>query len=585
MNRSQTTNTNSDVSFSGANRVERGGITMPAVPVLQQKSEPVSEKDISNNPLPNTLKSFQLKAAIPNGIASSEIQPVQRKNDTGLPDNLKAGVENLSGFSMDDVKVHYNSDKPAQLKAFAYAQGTDIHIASRQEKHLPHEAWHVAQQKQGRVQATTQMKGNVAVNDDKMLETEADVMGNKAFQLVNYGIEDNSQLRVQPPVTNSHVQQITQLKERNKVVTGTTHVVNEAGGSLYKKNWWENEQEELHAGNRIVVETDDQLVSRRGPNQEQAMFNESDEHGAQQYLWYGLRKINDVPPRIGHSYVREDTFGAPEDEFQQVELWHGDETHTSNGSIRNWLRSFGLNPPARELYPFLAQSGEVYGTTKTDAVRLMNDLGLYWSSVKRVQFQAYYSNSKNPGPGHLLMYDCQEGIMYQFKGHIVSQNPNMKTLRDHVDDYMEKPSSIDEGVGKTPKSVDFFDATKEGVKTKAFSQKLELRKEDKETAEKNERARRVKDDEPLHTRVLSVEVMLSNREYEKLKLMFSLREVIGFYNFCQEASMIDPGATRCLSILEDVAAMRGRILKPGKAGDVLIEFVEWMEIQGHITDL
>ena len=108
---------------------------------------------------------------------------LQRKaNHTGLPDQLKSGIENLSGHSMDDVKVHYNSDKPAQLQAHAYAQGTDIHIASGQEKHLPHEAWHVVQQKQGRVKPTLQMKGKVNVNDDKGLEKEADVMGAKALQ-------------------------------------------------------------------------------------------------------------------------------------------------------------------------------------------------------------------------------------------------------------------------------------------------------------------------------------------------------------------------------------------------------------------
>ena len=32
-------------------------------------------------------------------------------NNTGLPNNLKAGIENLSGLSMHDVKVHYNSSK------------------------------------------------------------------------------------------------------------------------------------------------------------------------------------------------------------------------------------------------------------------------------------------------------------------------------------------------------------------------------------------------------------------------------------------------------------------------------------------
>ncbi|KAF2341833.1 eCIS core domain-containing protein [Flavobacterium tistrianum] len=111
---------------------------------------------------------------------------LQRKaNNTGLPDNLKSGIENLSGHSMDDVKVHYNSDKPAQLNAHAYAQGSDIHIASGQEKHLPHEAWHVVQQKQGRVKPTLQMKGKVNVNDDKGLENEADIMGQKALLTQN----------------------------------------------------------------------------------------------------------------------------------------------------------------------------------------------------------------------------------------------------------------------------------------------------------------------------------------------------------------------------------------------------------------
>ena len=97
--------------------------------------------------------------------------PIQKKeNNTGLPDDLKSGIENLSGYAMDDVKVHYNSDKPTQLNAHAYAQGTDIHLASGQEKHLPHEAWHVVQQKQGRVQPTMQMKGKVNINDDEDLE-------------------------------------------------------------------------------------------------------------------------------------------------------------------------------------------------------------------------------------------------------------------------------------------------------------------------------------------------------------------------------------------------------------------------------
>lgn len=115
-------------------------------------------------------------------LLQGKFAPIQKKgNDTGLPDNLKSGIENLSGMGMDDVKVHYNSDKPATLQAHAYAQGTEIHVAPGQEKHLPHEAWHVVQQKQGRVKPTMQLKGNVNVNDDKGLEKEADVMGEKAL--------------------------------------------------------------------------------------------------------------------------------------------------------------------------------------------------------------------------------------------------------------------------------------------------------------------------------------------------------------------------------------------------------------------
>ena len=111
-----------------------------------------------------------------------KVEVPKNTNQNGLPGNLKSGIEQLSGYSMDDVKVHYNSSQPAQLQALAYAQGTDIHIAPGQEKHLPHEAWHVAQQKQGRVQPTLQMKTGVPVNDDAGLENEADVMGAKALQ-------------------------------------------------------------------------------------------------------------------------------------------------------------------------------------------------------------------------------------------------------------------------------------------------------------------------------------------------------------------------------------------------------------------
>ncbi|ADO69355.1 uncharacterized protein STAUR_1551 [Stigmatella aurantiaca DW4/3-1] len=103
------------------------------------------------------------------------------ENRTGLPSDLKSGIEALSGVSLNDTRVHYNSRKPSPLHALAYTQGSDIHLGVGQEKHLAHEAWHVVQQKQGRVRPTLHMSGQ-AINDDRSLEREADVMGSKALQ-------------------------------------------------------------------------------------------------------------------------------------------------------------------------------------------------------------------------------------------------------------------------------------------------------------------------------------------------------------------------------------------------------------------
>ena len=124
--------------------------------------------------------SFQEGLDRSQSLLTAQFKGEAKPNNFGLPDKLKAGIEGLSDYSMDDVKVHYNSAKPSQLQAHAFAQETDIHIAPGQERHLSHEAWHVVQQKQQRVKPTTQMKGGVNVNDDVELDKKADLMGEKA---------------------------------------------------------------------------------------------------------------------------------------------------------------------------------------------------------------------------------------------------------------------------------------------------------------------------------------------------------------------------------------------------------------------
>lgn len=98
-----------------------------------------------------------------------------------LPDPLQHEIETLSGTAMNDVRVHYNSALPLHLNALTFAQGSDIHVGPGHENHLPHEAWHVVQQKQRRVQSMPLASG-LAENGDSKLEPEPDAMGSKAVQ-------------------------------------------------------------------------------------------------------------------------------------------------------------------------------------------------------------------------------------------------------------------------------------------------------------------------------------------------------------------------------------------------------------------
>lgn len=165
--------------FETAQRVEEEEVLQGKFETVQrvEEEEPLQGKF-------ETAQRVEEEEPLQGKFEAAQRKEEAKPNNTGLPNQLKAGIESLSGMSMDHVNVHYNSDKPAQLNAHAYAQGSDIHVAPGQEQHLPHEAWHVAQQAQGRVKPTMQMKMGVPVNDDVGLETEADVMGAKAMSIV-----------------------------------------------------------------------------------------------------------------------------------------------------------------------------------------------------------------------------------------------------------------------------------------------------------------------------------------------------------------------------------------------------------------
>lgn len=73
-------------------------------------------------------------------------------------------MESAFGADLSDVRVH-ETHQATMLGANAYTEGNNIHFAPGQydigtpagREMLAHEAWHVVQQKQGRVQPMPQL--------------------------------------------------------------------------------------------------------------------------------------------------------------------------------------------------------------------------------------------------------------------------------------------------------------------------------------------------------------------------------------------------------------------------------------------
>ena len=133
----------------------------------------------------------QLQADDENELLQGKFEPVQRmaENHTGIPDPVKQRMEDSFNMDFSDVRVHPESSSAPEVGALAYTQGTDIHFAPGQFKPdtssgqqlLGHELTHVVQQKEGRVQATTEI-GGMPVNDNAGLEHEADMKGAQAAE-------------------------------------------------------------------------------------------------------------------------------------------------------------------------------------------------------------------------------------------------------------------------------------------------------------------------------------------------------------------------------------------------------------------
>ncbi|OJJ16775.1 hypothetical protein BKI52_33255 [marine bacterium AO1-C] len=227
---------------------------------VQAKQQPIQAKQ----------RSVQAKQR---PVQKNNLQANQQASGTPAKEaQVKANVGALTGVDVSDAQVHYNSNKPAQLKAEAYAQGNEVHLASGKEAHLGHELAHVVQQKQGRVQPTIQGNNGVGVNNDPKLEHEADVIGAQAMQAKT--LESGKPLQ-QLPAQSSSTQLVAQcnglVKDRLNVV-GETHDESNArrveekafckeqtGSSNY---WGENQFRAKHSYTNSKVPFADPFVLR-----------------------------------------------------------------------------------------------------------------------------------------------------------------------------------------------------------------------------------------------------------------------------------------------------------------------------------
>lgn len=371
---------------------------------------------------------FGEAAQLKGGLEEEELQmkteapsasSVQGTNNTGLPDNLKSGIESLSGIAMDGVHVHYNSSKPTQLNALAYTQGTDIHVASGQEQHLPHEAWHVVQQAQERVRPTMQAKG-IAINDDKTLEREADVMGKKAAQRQKSqaaAASRQAMVATKPAKQLLHSNAPIQRVEEKIIVTGVSHLVTMKKGTIYGG---EEEREVIH-GQELIIDKDIKKRSRRGPNQEE--FAKTDETGPQHYEWFKVLSI-EGKKAPNNLFIREDVFvpvkqEAKESKLDRVQKAVEDVTDVPATLIGNEGIT-GLADALNDKTVF-TNTGGGPGATESDK-----------------------KNAANMG----IVGDSITGILGMAKGFKDLGNPEAKAA-----DLVESALSIEQGAMKTGEAV------------------------------------------------------------------------------------------------------------------------------------
>lgn len=117
--------------------------------------------------------------------------------NTNLPQDLRNKFEQHTGLSLNDVKVHYNSQKPREIGARGFTYGEDIYLAQGEEECLPHELAHVVQQKKGLGQSATREHDDNSLSDK---EIDADLLARAASLQTNAPKKDSELVHRRTPI-------------------------------------------------------------------------------------------------------------------------------------------------------------------------------------------------------------------------------------------------------------------------------------------------------------------------------------------------------------------------------------------------
>lgn len=216
---------------------------------------------------------------------------------TGIPTQFRLRMEHSTGLTFDDVRIHYNSERPAALQALAYTQGSQVYLGQGQEHCLPHELGHVVQQKLGVVRANASING-LAANTDERLEQEADRMFQSGNPVQKKRMPGN---QGQIPV----VQRFKFVQDKQYRMTDANLGYDKSVYDSYK-NWEENDQLDSLPGNFIWSFMDaflqlNRKVAQLGVRQRYRVQS-SDEEGKQ--IWFTVEveasdvKANSVNQQI-----------------------------------------------------------------------------------------------------------------------------------------------------------------------------------------------------------------------------------------------------------------------------------------------